>query len=106
MIRPPLTRRQKQVLDFCEYYIIRHGISPTLDEIRTHLKLKAISTVFEHLDNLKWKGYITRDMNVRRGVMVVDFQIKDNFKEFIEGLDIPDTELEKVKEFFTTYLPI
>ena len=52
-----LTKNQKQVFDFINSYIVENGISPTIEEIRKKLKLRAISTVHEHINNLKKKGF-------------------------------------------------
>ena len=65
---PTLTKRQKQVFDFINGYISESGISPTIDEIRKSLKLKANSTVHEHLNTLKKKGYLSRSENLARGL--------------------------------------
>ena len=32
----PLTRRQKQILDFLESYIAKHGYAPSFEEIAEH----------------------------------------------------------------------
>jgi repressor LexA len=64
----PLTPRQKQILEFINlYYDINH-ISPSLEEIRKHFNLKAVSTVHEHIEKLKAKGYIHKEMNQARGI--------------------------------------
>jgi SOS-response transcriptional repressor LexA len=33
-----LTKRQKQLFDYIDDYIARHGYAPTLDEIGTHFR--------------------------------------------------------------------
>lgn len=55
-----LTKKQKRVLDFVSTYIADNGISPTFEEIRKHLKLKAVSTVHEHIHSLREKGYLLK----------------------------------------------
>jgi site-specific DNA-methyltransferase (adenine-specific) len=57
---PTLTKRQKQTYDFIKKYIRKHGISPTFEEIRKHLKLNALSTISEHIDELIEKGFISK----------------------------------------------
>jgi len=56
-----LTKKQKEVLDYIDLYISENGISPTIEEIRKKLKLKAVSTIHGHLSTLEDKGYISRD---------------------------------------------
>lgn len=63
-----LTRKQKEVLDFITDYISENGISPTIEETRTSLGLKAISTVHEHMSTLKEKGYLSKNTGVARSV--------------------------------------
>jgi repressor LexA len=55
-----LTKKQKQVFDFITSYIAENGISPTIEEIRRKLKLKAVSTIHEHINSLKKKGSLQR----------------------------------------------
>ena len=63
-----LTKKQKQILDFINSYINENGISPINDEIRKKFKLKAISTVHEHVNALKEKGYISKSDNLSRSI--------------------------------------
>ena len=56
-----LTKKQKEVLDYISLYISENGISPTIEELRKKLKLKAVSTVHGHLNSLEQKGYVSRD---------------------------------------------
>ena len=52
---PNITTKQKLVLDFINSFINKNDISPTMEEIRKGLKLKAVSTVHEHIESLKEK---------------------------------------------------
>ncbi len=63
-----LTKKQKQVFDFINDYISENGISPTIEEIRKKLKLSAISTVHEHISNLKSNGYLSKEINSVRSI--------------------------------------
>ncbi|MFA6190125.1 MAG: transcriptional repressor LexA [Candidatus Staskawiczbacteria bacterium] len=63
-----LTKKQKQVFDFINEYILENGISPTFEEIRKTLGLKAISTIHEHVGTLKKKGYLAKDINSIRNI--------------------------------------
>ncbi len=77
-----LTRRQREILDYIEEYNSKHGYSPSLEEIKRHFKLKAISTVHEHLENLKAKGYLKKEMNQARGIEIVNPNLEEaNFVE-------------------------
>lgn len=63
-----LTKKQKNVLDYINQYVLENGISPTIDEIRKGLKLKAISTVHEHVKTLLKNGYLTKNKNSSRNI--------------------------------------
>ncbi len=65
-----LTKKQKQVFDFINTYIAENGISPTIDEIRKKLKLKAVSTIHEHINSLKDKGYLSKSENSARSLLL------------------------------------
>ena len=67
----PLTKKQKQVLDFVKDYINENGISPTIEEIRKKLKLRAVSTIHEHLKTLKEKGYLQKDESFARSILPI-----------------------------------
>lgn len=55
----PLTRRQRDILDFFESYTRAHGLSPTLEEIATALGVNKV-TVFGHVAELERKGVLVR----------------------------------------------
>ena len=67
---PNLTKKQKQVFDFINTYIAENGISPTIEEIRKKLKLKAVSTIHEHINSLKEKGYLSKSENSARSLVI------------------------------------
>ncbi len=69
---PPLTRRQRQILDFYLEYCDAHGISPTLEEVAQHFGLNKV-TVFGHVAELERKGVIERARKgISRGLRVVN----------------------------------
>ncbi len=74
-----LTKKQKQVFDFINSYIAENGISPTIEEIRKKLKLKAVSTIHEHINSLKKKGYLSKSENSARSL-----KVKKDIKSVIE----------------------
>lgn len=63
-----ITKKQKQVYDFIKTYIDENGISPTIEEIRKKLKLRAVSTIHEHISSLKDKGYLSKSENSGRSL--------------------------------------
>lgn len=59
MTTAPLTRRQRQILDFIEEYRTKHRISPTLEEIAQAFGVNKV-TIFGHVAELERKGVLTR----------------------------------------------
>jgi repressor LexA len=66
-----LTKRQKQLFDYIETYLKRHGYAPTLEEIGTRFKLSSLATVHKHLSNLEEKGLIRRTWNHSRAIELI-----------------------------------
>ncbi|MEO0649158.1 MAG: transcriptional repressor LexA [Planctomycetota bacterium] len=68
---PPLTRRQRQILDFFAQYTREHGISPTLEEVAQNFGLNKV-TIFGHVAELERKGVLERPHpGVSRGLRIV-----------------------------------
>lgn len=67
----PLTRRQREILDFLTEFIERHGYSPSLEEVGRRFGLSSLATVHKHLTNLQEKGFIKRAWNRSRSVELV-----------------------------------
>ncbi|HSL81642.1 MAG TPA: hypothetical protein VLF66_02635, partial [Thermoanaerobaculia bacterium] len=66
-----LTRRQKEILDFIQDFRQANGYSPTHLEIRQRFGYSSYGTVYKHLKLLEDKGYLTREPNQKRGVILV-----------------------------------
>lgn len=60
-----LTRRQQTILAYIRDYRARHGIAPTLDEIRRHLGVGSLATVHKHLESMERRGAIRRGSGAR-----------------------------------------
>lgn len=68
MTLPPLTKRQRQILDYYLEYRREHRISPTLDEVAQHFGVNRV-TIFGHVAELERKGVLTRSgRNISRGL--------------------------------------
>lgn len=71
MPQPPLTRRQRQILDFYRDYSQQHGISPTLEEVAQNFGVNKV-TIFGHVAELERKGVLTRAARgISRGLQLV-----------------------------------
>jgi len=67
----PLTKRQREILDFLNEFIAQHGYAPSLEEVGRRFGLSSLATVHKHLTNLQQKGFIRRTWNRSRSVEVV-----------------------------------
>jgi repressor LexA len=65
-VLPALTSQQQRILNYISAFLASEGQAPTLEEIRDHLRLAAVSTVHEHTARLVDKGYLSRDWNRSR----------------------------------------
>jgi len=64
----PLTKRQREILDYLQEFIQQHGYAPSLEEIGRRFSLSSLATVHKHLTNLQDKGFIRRSWNRSRSV--------------------------------------
>jgi DNA (cytosine-5)-methyltransferase 1 len=96
-----LTKKQKQVFDFINQYIAENGIAPTIDEIRKKLKLKAISTIHEHISSLKEKGYLSKSENLPRS-MAPQKEIKSIIEIAVVGKIAAGQPIEAIEDFQET----
>lgn len=67
----PLTKRQREILDYLSGYISEHGYAPSFEEIAEAMGYASLATVHEHLTNLEKKGVIRRNFNESRGLEVL-----------------------------------
>ena len=68
----PLTKRQREILDYLNDFIQQHGYAPSLEEIGRRFNLSSLATVHKHLTNLQEKGFIRRAWNRSRSVEVIE----------------------------------
>jgi repressor LexA len=67
----PLTKRQREILDYLSEFITQHGYAPSLEEVGRRFSLSSLATVHKHLTNLQQKGFIRRTWNRSRSVELV-----------------------------------
>lgn len=59
-VRRPLTRRQRELVDFIATYEGERHIFPTFVELAKAFQFRSLATVHEHITNLVHKGWIVR----------------------------------------------
>ena len=67
----PLTKRQREILDFLTGYVSDRGYAPSFEEIASRFDYSSLATVHEHLSNLERKGYIRRSYNESRAIEIL-----------------------------------
>ncbi len=68
---PPLTARQREVLEFIRQFMAKAGYPPTVREIGAHFGFVPRS-IFDHLKALERKGYLRRDAAKSRSLQILD----------------------------------
>ena len=71
-MKPSLTHRQQQALDFISACLDDNGYPPTLREIGEHMGIKSTNGVNDHLKALERKGYLVREELKSRALRPVD----------------------------------
>jgi repressor LexA len=66
-----LTKKQRQILDFVETFVVSNGYSPSYEEIADAFDYSSLATVHEHLTNLETKGFLRKNYNKSRSLEVV-----------------------------------
>ena len=79
----PLTKRQREILDYLSSYAEERGYAPSFEEIASHFNYNSLATVHEHLSNLERKGYIKRSYNESRAIEILPSEI------FQRAVDLP-----------------
>jgi repressor LexA len=85
----PLTKRQKEVLDYVSQYIELHGYAPSYREIAQAFKFGSVATVAEHVESLVTKGFLMKNENEARSIQLVkadDVDVENTFSLPILGL--------------------
>src|SRR3989338_9813128 len=78
-------RRQRQILDYLNNYIAKHGHAPTLVEIAKKMGVRSLATVHEHLQTLEKKGFITKSSGISRSIELIDQKIG----QIVKGIELP-----------------
>lgn len=68
MVRPTLTKRQSQILEYIEGLIVEKGHPPTIREIGERFGISSTNGVRTHLIALVKKGYLKKIDHISRGL--------------------------------------
>lgn len=70
--RLPLTARQREALEFIRRCVRKRGYGPTVREIGDQMGINSPNGVVGHLIALERKGFIHREANLSRSIMLVE----------------------------------
>ena len=100
-----LTPKQGKILTFVIKYGTKQGYSPSIREIGDQFEIRSTNGVFDHLNAIERKGFIRRDRNQARSIVVLKDASGDAFRtpfeKEVEGLlvnleaDSPSAALKK-----------
>lgn len=71
----PLTKRQREILNYLATYSEQNGYAPSFEEIAESFNYSSLATVHEHLSNLERKGYIKRAYNESRAIEILPSEV-------------------------------
>src|SRR3989344_6724688 len=66
-----LTKRQAEVLNFIAEFIGQHNYAPSYRELMRRFRLASVATAYQHVENLRVKGYLKKDPHQARGIQIV-----------------------------------
>lgn len=102
----PLTKRQKEILDYIESFIDDRGYAPSFEEIADHFGYSSLATVHEHLSNLERKGYIRKSYNESRSIELVGHETRTPVLELpLLGAVAAGLPIEAVQDNETISVP-
>ena len=100
-----LTKRQKEIIDFIRGFIESHDYAPSYREIAEHFQLGSIATVAAHVDNLKDKGYLTKDFNEARSLQLTPRWDERTFEIPLLGSIAAGAPIEAIRTNETIDIP-
>ncbi|HKO16078.1 MAG TPA: transcriptional repressor LexA [Gemmatimonadaceae bacterium] len=102
----PLTKRQREILNYLTAYSEQYGYAPSFEEIAETFKYSSLATVHEHLTNLERKGYIRRSYNESRAIEILPSEVAPRSIELpILGSVAAGTPIEAVEQGETMSVP-
>ncbi|MDD9903731.1 MAG: hypothetical protein OXT06_09205 [Rhodospirillaceae bacterium] len=69
--RVPPTKKQQRVLSFIQAFIVEHGQSPSIREIRDGLGLASASSAWNYVDRLVERGWVQKSYGRRRCIALL-----------------------------------
>lgn len=100
-----LTKRQKEILDFIQKYLQSHDYAPSYREIGDYFQLNSTATICDHIENLKTKGYLTKEFNEARSLQLTPRWDERTFEVNLAGIIAAGTPIEAIRTNETIDIP-
>jgi repressor LexA len=71
----PRTQRQKEIFDYIQHFIERHGYEPSYAQIARHFGISSKATIAKHIEALEKRGLISREHS--NGSFALRVQVED-----------------------------
>lgn len=101
----PLTKKQKEVLDFIESYLGRHDYAPSYREIAEHFELSSVATVAGYIQTLKEKGHLQSEENMARSLQLTPRFDERKFEVPLLGTIAAGEPIEAIRTQETIEVP-
>jgi repressor LexA len=101
----PLTRRQKEVLDYIRHFIGKHEYAPSYREVADHFNYSSVATVAEHIETLKSKGYLENEENMARSIQLTPTWDERSFSIPLLGSIAAGLPVEAIRTTETIDIP-
>ena len=105
----PVSKKQKEVLEYIKKEILRRGFPPAVREICQAVGLKSTSSVHAHLESLEKAGYIRRDPSKPRAIEILDEEFSMTRREMVNVPLVGTVRAGEpilAQENITDYIPI
>jgi|SRR3989338_4375411 len=83
---PPLTTKEKAVLQFIEDELLAKEVSPSYQEICDHFGFASYNSVQNYLKQLSSKGYVHIPQNQKRAIQILN-SVQDFKKDLVDRLN-------------------
>lgn len=101
----PLTKKQKEVLDYIAGYIDDNGYAPSYREIAEHFGFSSVATVTDHVQALKDKGAVENDFNAARSIQLTPQFDEESFEVPLIGAIAAGSPIEAIRTSETINIP-
>lgn len=103
----PLTKRQKEILDYIRRFIDENGYAPSFREVAHYFEFSSTGTVAEYMNILEEKGYLTREAVAARAIQLTPAFDDGNgsFAIPLEGIIDAGKPIEAIRTHETIDIP-